>query len=88
MKRREDMTALESTLTPDFSEHVKDGKFDARGALESHINNAKIFLSAAMALLEDQPKANGALSLLELFEVALSRGINEAYRVKDPRKAA
>jgi hypothetical protein len=41
-----------------------------------------------MALLEDHPEANGALSLLEIFEVALDRGIGETYRVKDPRKAA
>jgi hypothetical protein len=41
-----------------------------------------------MALLEDLPPANAALSLLELFEVALDRAIDEAYRVKDARKAA
>jgi hypothetical protein len=82
------MVVLEVALNPDFSDDVKDGVFDAVDAFESHINNSKVFLSGAMALLGDSPAGSQALSLLELFEVALSRGIDEAYRVRALGKAA
>jgi hypothetical protein len=82
------MTSLEKVLHPDFSDHVKDGRFDAVDAFESHINGSKVFLSAAMALLGDSPQGSEALTFLELLDVALSRGIEEAYRVKNPGKAA
>ncbi len=88
--RREDMLQLEEVLNPDFSEHVKDGIFNAVDAFECHINCSLPFLSGAKALLEGVPEASQALSLLELYEVAMTRGIEEAYRamVIDPEKAA
>lgn len=79
----ENMTLLERALNPDFSDEVRDGKFDAVYAFEGHIGATKVFLSAAMALLEGHPAAGDALSLLRLVDVALDRGIEEAYRFKD-----
>ncbi len=80
----EELTGLEAILHPDFSDAVKDGKFDAVHAFESHINVSVIFLHAAMALLGDNPQTCEARYLLESFETALERGIEEAYRVEDP----
>ena len=81
-------TALESVLKPDFSDYMKDGKLDTLDAFESHINQSKLLLSAAMAILESSDDGSGALTFLECLDVSLSRGIEEAYRIKRSVKAA